>query len=442
MWASDLGGIPADLTIDEVAAVRALLRQPDVASRRAALERMDGWGDRDVDQDSGSAVLRAATQSYPWLKGERADPADRFARVLWTRPALLSVAEVEGAYLIASDRVRRSLLHLLALRRDRDGLASVAFLIGPDGPSDLLPLPTTGLLDPVLDVVSAPSLVPSLVAVASRRGWAWHATDLLRRLAVDQRLDDDTVAHVVDGMVPLVDDLVESCDRLVAMRPDELPPDLAGERPSVRVDPSRADRHRLRAVIGLLAELPVDGARPPLLRALASADPRVAADAAVALVARGAPVASERLVLIARDAEARGTLVDGLEEHDRVDLLDAEHRTGRARAESDLVRWLAIETELGRAPDELEHVEAVPSTPEPSSGEVHLFRFRVRAPHWSSARGWMIGAAGPYVADGTPGHGVDAFASSIYNAEDEDGTTGHLAAILESLAAWPDDRDV
>jgi hypothetical protein len=441
VWASDLGGNPADLGVEEVADVRGLLRQPDVASRRLALERMDAWSARTLDEDSASAVLRAATQSYPWLRGERTDPADRFAQVLWRWPDSVAVAEVEGAYLIAADRVRRSLLHLLALRRDRAGIASIAFLIGPDGPSDLLPLPTAGLLDPVLDVVVAPSLVPALVSVAARRGWAWHAADLLRRLAVDGRLDDDAVDVVVRGMVPLVEELVAGCDRAVGGDP-AVAAEVAGERPSVRSDPSRADRHRLRAVLGLLAELPSGGVQPALLRALAAADPRVAADAAVALVVRGRELPPERLSLIARDAEARGTLIDGLDHVGRIELLEPEARTGRMRAEADLVSWLAVETELGRAPDEIEHVESLATPPEVGGiGEVHLFRFRVRAPHWSSARGWMIGAAGPYRPDGTPGDGAPPFASSIYGAEDEDAPTGHLESILESLAAWPDERD-
>ncbi len=428
VWASDLGGIPADITSEDIAASRALLRRGDAASRRAALDRMDGWAGRRLGPGVASAVLRAATQSYPWLRGERTDPSERFAGLLWSEPAALSVAEVEGAYLIASDRVRRSLLHLLALRRDRDGLSSLEFLIGPDGPTDLLPLPTTGLLDPVLDIAAAPRLVPALVSVAARRGWAWHAADLLRRLAADGRLDDGSISAVVEGIVPLVVELVDSCDRAERVE---------GERG----DPTRADRHRLRALTQLLADLPTDGVSPALWRSLAAADPRIAAHGAVGLVARERSVAPERFALIARDAEARWTLVQGLQGAGRLDLVEPETHDGRHRAESDLVRWLSTETELGRHPDELEHVTSIPTGAPPEGGEVHLFRFRMRAPHWSCARGWMIGAAGPYLSDGTTGHGVEPFASSMYAAEDEDDPGGHLNAILESLAIWPDSDD-
>jgi hypothetical protein len=435
VWATDLGGIPGDLSCGDVAEVRALLRQPDVASRRNALERMDAWAGLALGPGTASAVLRAATQSYPWLRGERTDPADRFAHLLRAQPAAVPVGEVEGAYLVASDRVRRSLLHLLALRRDRDGLASVGFLIGPDGPTDLLPLPTAGLLDPVLDCVTAPALAPALVSVAGRRGWAWHAADLLRRLAHDDRLDAPTVVLVVDGIVPLVDALVDTCDRSSG------PPAGTDLDAEALADHTRADRHRIRALLQLLADLPSDDVLVALRRALAAADPRVAALGAVALVQRDRIVAPERLTLIARDAAARGVLVDGLEEQGRLDLLPPDVRTGRLRAEADLVRWLAADTELGRPPDEVEHVRVLPQAGAPDGGLVHLFRFRVRAPHWSCARGWMIGAAGPYQPDGSVAPGVARFASSVYGAEDEDDPTGHLDAILESMVTWPDPDD-
>jgi len=428
MQGRDLGGPPSELAPDEVAEARAMLRRSDVVARRTALGLVDRWAGKRLAPGAASAVLRASTVSYPWLRGERADPADRLARLLWAEPRALPVTEVEGAYLVAGDRVRRSLLHLLALRRDGEGLASVEFLIGPDGPTDLLPLPTTGLLDPVLDVPEAVLLVPALVSVARRRGWAWHASEVLEGLVASGRLDGSSKLVVVSGMAPLVVDLVDACDRVVAL-------------PGERGDPTRADRHRLRAVVRVLAALPDPRTTTVLLRALSAVDPRVAVHGACALVGQGHPVAPERLGIIARDAEARGDLLDGLESRGLLGLVPSAVRDGRARAESDLVRWLAGERELGRPPDELEHVASVAAGDDPGAGEVHMFRFRVRAPHWSCARGWMIGAAGPYLPDGSRGSGVAPFASSLYGAEDEDGPDGHLEAILGSLCDGPEPGD-
>ncbi len=88
-----------------------------------------------------------------------------------------------------------------------------------------------------------------------------------------------------------------------------------------------------------------------------------------------------------------------------------------------LTRWLAQVTELGRAPDEIEFLGERTMGAE----AVHLFRFRMHAPHWSSARGWMIGAAG-------------AFTYSCYAAEDECSLEEHVAEMRTTLADWPDRR--
>ena len=91
---------------------------------------------------------------------------------------------------------------------------------------------------------------------------------------------------------------------------------------------------------------------------------------------------------------------------------------------------MAADTELGAAPDEIEHLDRLTLGEHPDDGAVHLFRFRVRAPHWSSARGWMVGAAGPYTDEGAVVDGSDQIVSTVYAAEEDDELDGHLDAIL------------
>ena len=64
-----------------------------------------------------------------------------------------------------------------------------------------------------------------------------------------------------------------------------------------------------------------------------------------------------------------------------------------------MVRWLCYPTELGSEPDEIELIEISPDEDEPGF-DMYLFRFRMRPPHWAAERGWMVGAAGPYVRGG------------------------------------------
>ena len=278
--------------------------------------------------------------------------------------------------------------------------------------------------------------------MASRRGWAWHACDLLCRLAGTDRLAPEVAADVVATVAPLVLELVDTCDRVVLV-------------PGERSDPTRADRHRIGALVRLLHAMAGDQSDRLLYRVLSAVDPRVAAGAAVALVDHGRPVAPERLELVCRDPEARALLLDGLDDVGRADLVPAPFGRGPQRAEADLVRWLACETELGSRPDEIEWIGALPidagadSPPlrglEPGSpwvGDAHLFRFRVRAPHWSCARGWMVGAAGPYRADGSRGAAPwTPFASRSTTRRTRTARTATCDAILHAVSVWPDAGD-
>ncbi len=134
-------------------------------------------------------------------------------------------------------------------------------------------------------------------------------------------------------------------------------------------------------------------------------------------------------------------LLEGLDALGRAHDVARRWRSGAARAEGDLVRWLAADTELGAAPDEIEHLDRLTLGEHPDDGAVHLFRFRVRSPHWSSARGWMIGAAGPYADDGSKVVDAELIVSSVYSAEDHDDFDGHLDSILDGLGAWPEGDD-
>ena len=83
-------------------------------------------------------------------------------------------------------------------------------------------------------------------------------------------------------------------------------------------------------------------------------------------------------------------------------------------------------TEFGRVPDEMEHLRTV-AHPTDAEHRLHLFRFRMHAPHWSAARGWMVGVGGTHTY-------------TCYAAEDECSLAEHVTALLAALAEWPDRR--
>ena len=408
--------------VDDVAELRSLLRRRDPVARSLALGTLEEWSGADLDTLGGRAVLEAASGSYPSIHGDHRHPAEMLARMLWEQPRVVDAPDVARAYLVAGERVRRAFLHQLALRRDVEGLAALERLLGPGGRNELLPRVTTAALLPLLDLADAAAagriddgdevparIVTLLVAVLGEPGWTWHAAELLGELARRGHVDPAMRAQLVEVTTHHVHVLVDVCDR-------------AAVTPAHVGDPVRSDRERLGVLARLLDRLDGADRRDALLRLLSAVDPRVSALGAARLATLGEPVAPERFSLIARDPLGLAELYDGLAPTGRLDLLPGDVDQVSVH-EAMLTRWLSQVTELGRAPDEIEYL----GRRSMGSDDVDLFRFRMHAPHWSSARGFMIGAAG-------------AFTYSCYAAEDEGSLEEHVAEMRTTLADWPDRR--
>lgn len=398
---------------DEVTELRTLMRRRDPGLRREAVDVLAAWSADVLAPDGVVAALDAATIVYPAVPDDPRHPDEMWVRLLWGAPDAPPVHDVLRVYSLAGERVRRALLHLLALRADADGIDALVELLGNATRADQLPSPSYVTIEPTMEHPDALRLVPALVGLAGRTGWAWEASGALRQLELDGRLGHAERRVVVEGVAPLVCTLVDTCDRAVLRQGD-------------RVDVARVDRDRVRVLSSLLAVLPGADAVAALYRMLSSADPQVAAHGAVALVARGEQVAPERFELLSRDPVARVELYEGLAAEGVLTDVPELFGDDVALAESHLVRWLSAATELGRHPDEIEHVGPYTVVTDDGPSQVHVFRFRMRAPHWSSSRGWLIGAAGEW-------------AHSCYLAEDDCDMDAHLAALLDSVAVWDAD---
>lgn len=411
--------------LDDVAEVRALLRRRDVAARQLGLALLRSWSAGDLDAVGARAVLEGAAGTYPALAGIHDQPAQLMAELLCGRPELVDVPDVIRVFLMSGERTRRTLLHLLALRGDLEGLEALELLFGDQHPTEVIPTPGPGALDPLLVHPERSRVRRLLIELLDRGGWCGHAAGLLASLELIEPGGEAVRAETVAAATAQAVRLVDVCNRAALGDP------RAG-------DPVRAERGSLVAIVRLLDTLDDLDQRQAMLHLLGSSDPRIAALGAARLLRRGEPVAPERLALIARDPIARADLHDGLgamgPDADAAWADDVEVHEGR------MVRWLADVTELGRAPDEIEHVDVValpagPSTrrTHPSMAHLraadvlHVFRFRMHAPHWSSARGWMIGVAGAHTSTG-------------YRAEDECSVAEHVQDILAALAEWPDRR--
>jgi hypothetical protein len=317
-------------------------------------------------------------------------------------------------------------LHLLALRADAEALEVVVQLLDLDGHWDLLPVPTDDLLTPLLEAPGVERLAHPLVLVAWRRGWSAHVADMLNGMLRRGLLSDDSRVAVAAGLAPLAEGLLDTCNRCTVV-------------PAARGDLSRVDRRRLGALLPVFTQMRLRGGETHQVvrRALASADPRVAALAVLEMARSGSIVADERVALIARDPEARAVLVEGLGALGRQFAVPPAVNDERSLAEAELVRWLASETQLGVAPDDVEHRGCLAAPPQWGQGVVHVFAFRVRPPHWSAERGWMVGAVGPYdpSTELHPRRREGFAAFSLYLPEDGDTLGAHVLDMAEALAA-------
>ncbi|MFZ5476421.1 MAG: hypothetical protein ACOZNI_06550 [Myxococcota bacterium] len=98
---------------------------------------------------------------------------------------------------------------------------------------------------------------------------------------------------------------------------------------------------------------------------------------------------------LAADRNTRAALLDRLAEHGATDLAAERWRTGEARSEGDLVRWLRFPTELDAFPDEV----ALAARGYVGEERWFVWRFRVDEPHWAARDGWMMGVSGPWPAE-------------------------------------------
>lgn len=415
---ADPSSCAALVDLDDVAELRSLLRRADPVARQVAYAQLDDWSGADLDEIGARALLEAAAGTYPAIDGDHRHPGESMARVLWERPRLVPVDEVLRGFLLAGERARRAFIHLLALRRDVAGLEAIESIFGDDGPHELIPSALMPILDPLVEAGEHDRLVVLLCRVLQRDGWVWHAADLLARVQRMSGAGLDEQARVLAAVGAKVDELVQACDRAQGV--------VVAGSPS-----GRSEREALSCICGLLDHLERVEATSLLMRLVASADPQVAAMGAIRVLRRGEVLAPERIGLIARDPIARAELYEGLQGNEGIALLHDVVDEVQVH-ESLLARWLADITEVGRVPDEIEFLETrtAPSAPDGDHDDAVLFvfRFRLNMPHWSAARGWMIGVSGPWTG-------------SCYAAEDEYDLGGHVEEIRTSLATWPGRQD-
>ncbi len=411
-----------------------MLVRRDAASRILALETLAGWSVDDIGAPEAQAILEALCESYPSVPTVSDQPIEMLARLLWERPTLVEADEILRAFSLAGPLARSALLKLLILRDDEDGAEALEFLFAPEGPHELLPQPSRGVLSSLVDDDNTDHVVRTLSMIVRNPDWIETVIALLELLRFEKRISFEDARQVMENLVAMSEGLIDDCDQLVGITSKHSGLNQDREYQEA-ADQLVVIRNRLTRLASLMVLFDDESSLGVLHRMLSSADPNVSAIGAVGLVQRGEVVGNDRLEMIGRDGEALERLTEGMTRIGATSLIPPGLRRADIQGRAHLIAWLSDPSELGRAPDEIEFIESrtvwivgaddgLGGTTHSYRTEVHLFRFRLHAPHWSFARGWMIGAAGEWT-------------HSCYAAEDEMSLEDHIEAIRVAASTWP-----
>ena len=95
-------------------------------------------------------------------------------------------------------------------------------------------------------------------------------------------------------------------------------------------------------------------------------------------------------------------------------------------------------TELGRAPEDVELVRAVPFDTGTDAGwaDYYLFRFRTDAPHWAARYGWLAGVSGPFLRKDQPTIQALGDTFSAFVPWDRKPEAEHVDDVRELMKTW------
>lgn len=324
-----------------------------------------------------------------------------------TRP--LRIADkIAAVYARSDDALRGSLLSLLSAQGNADGLRTFADLVVTDPPQkpDALAEGLTPFFsgrDLNWDI-----LFPRLFDALQHLSVAASIIDFSNYLAREKLVDTHPAAERSKQMIGLLGSLV---DRLALLEEHPTGPAVHGKEIGRQVADSTALVISLCDAVSLIGD---NGAVGKLRRALQLRHRRIRVEAAAALVRLEGPSRAKELTALAKEPIVRERVLAYARELEILDKVDIVYGTKQARAEAQLITWLAEPTQFGTAPSEClpwkNWTLYWPGFEEPIA--CYLFRF---AYDMTNGRYENIGLAGPiahaFAADLTTLPHNDTFAA-------------------------------
>jgi hypothetical protein len=403
------------------------LHSPDERTRERAVRRLVRRGRVGFTPEQGVLVLKASSLPYPPRRDRADDTAVDLLRAALHVPYPEYLPHVVERYRHWSRRARAEALRLLMRIEDRRAAEAVMTIVRRHARGGEVTKLPTGLyahapqhaevfFPELLDYLDVPALAFSICALAlSFAG-----------------------AHQLEpgALVPAADLILG----LYAPRRDKLLPAQRIDGVAWRWEP-RYHRRRWQAgvLLDLLGHTPTSAVEAELRRAVAEfTDPRLRLYGLLSLLRHDRDADPAAAAEIAADPESRKWLFDGLQKLERTHLYPAEYRTQASLAESDLVNWLIHPTELGRAPEEVELVRAVPFDTGTDAGwaDYFLFRFRTDAPHWAARYGWLAGVSGPFLRKDQPTIQALGDTFSAFVPWDRKPEAEHVDDVRELMKTW------
>jgi hypothetical protein len=398
------------------------LSDPEEKVADAAIKEIDRLGRDGFSAEDGAFILRAATRSYPppKIKVPMFETPGRLVRATLDKPRVEYIAVVKEIYPKLDATARTDALDLLTRMSERAG--AVAFM----GLVRTQPLPELRTAVLQRDPRYPDVYFPELLDYAKGE----HASDiyLLCLAFADAKLLQP--AQLAPHAGPLL-------ARAASLRDQLLPLQSQKSNGWMWSETYAGPREDASVVLDVLGYFPTPAVEVELVRALGYADPRLQFFAATSLLRLGKSVPPETLTAIAASAEMRNWLYDRLDKMGKAAAFPAKWKTQQALAESDMVRWLAYPTELGRPPDEIELMKVVSvDAGDDGTLDCYLFRFRTHPPHWAAKDGWMAGISGPFRRKDAPTTSSMGDTFSKFEPWSSKTPEQHVAEIQKLMDEW------
>lgn len=134
----------------------------------------------------------------------------------------------------------------------------------------------------------------------------------------------------------------------------------------------------------------------------------VALDPIAQRLSKKEAVTAEEIAALSRQPQYRPMLYQLLKHFERLDLFPAEALSIEAQGAGILSCWMMHPNELQDAPKEIELVEEIEKDIGDEQARFLVYRYRMSSGHWAEKDGWLLGLAGPFVANDVPYSGLAA----------------------------------